>query len=56
MRPLPLVVAALLVGATVAAIDTLARDHTVLQPLSSSVGQVSGGELASLGRTEAWHN
>jgi len=56
MRPLPLVVAALLVGATVAAIDTLARDHTVLQPLSSSVGQVSGGELASLGRTEAWLN
>jgi len=56
MRPLPLVVAALLVGATVAAIDTLARDHTVLQPLSSSVGQVSDGELASLGRTEAWLN
>ena len=50
MRPLPFLLAALVVGATVAAIDTLAKDGPVLQPLSNAVGQASGGALGSLGR------
>ena len=56
MKPFPLLLAPLFVGATVAAIDTLAKDRTVLQPLPSSVGQASGGELGSLGRADVWLN
>jgi len=56
LKALPLLLAALCVGATVAAIDTRARSQTVLQPRPSSVGQVSGDELGSLGLADAWLN
>jgi thiol-disulfide isomerase/thioredoxin len=56
LKALPLLLAALFVGATVAAVDTLARDRTMLQPLPNSVGHVSGDELGSLGRADAWLN
>jgi thiol-disulfide isomerase/thioredoxin len=56
LKALLLLLAALCVGATVVAIDTLARDRTVLQSLPSPAGQVSGDVLGSLGLADAWLN
>jgi len=54
MKPLPLLLAALFAGATVAAIDTLAKDRKVLSP---SAGQAAAaGELRSLGSATEWLN
>ena len=54
MKALPLLLAAVLAGATVAAIDTLAKDRTVRSP---SAGQAAGtGELGSLGTATEWLN
>jgi thiol-disulfide isomerase/thioredoxin len=54
MKALPLLLAAVLAGAAVAAIDTLARDRNVLSP---SGGEAAGtGELRALGRATEWIN
>ena len=54
MKTLPLLLAAVLAGATVAAINTLARDRNVLPP---SAGQAAAtGELRSLGKATEWLN
>jgi thiol-disulfide isomerase/thioredoxin len=54
MKALPLLLAAVLVGATVAAIDTLAKDRNVLSP---AAGQASvAGDLRALGRATEWLN
>jgi len=57
MKPLPFLLAALFAGAAVAAIDTLAKDRNVLQPISPEAGRASGtGELRSLDRATEWLN
>lgn len=54
MKTLPLLLGAALAGATVAAIDTLAKDRNVPAPFA---GQASGtGELRSLGSATEWLN
>ena len=57
MKALPLLLTALLAGATATTIDTLAKDRNVLQPISPEAGRASGtGELRSLGRATEWLN
>jgi thiol-disulfide isomerase/thioredoxin len=57
LKALPILLAALFAGGAVAAIDTLAKDRNVLQPISSEAGRASGaGELRSLGTATAWLN
>ena len=54
MKALPFLVAAVLAGATAAAINTLARDRNVLSPYA---GPTAGtGELRSLDRATEWLN
>jgi len=53
MKALPILLAALLAGATVVAIDTLAKDRSMLP---SPAGQTAAGELRSLGRATEWLN
>jgi thiol-disulfide isomerase/thioredoxin len=57
MKGYQLVLGVILAGASVAALDTLAKDRTVLQPISPTAGLVSGdGELGSLGSATGWLN
>ena len=53
MKPLPILLAALFAGATVVAIDTLAKDRNML---SSPAGQTAAGELRSLDSATEWLN
>ena len=57
LRGYQLLLATVLVGAAVAAIDTLAKERGVLPKMAASAGQPIGtGELGSLGRATAWLN
>jgi thiol-disulfide isomerase/thioredoxin len=57
MKPLPLLLTVLFVGATAATLNILAREGPVLQPISPTAGRLlDDGELRSLGSATEWIN